>query len=268
MPMPMWKSAALLLGFAVSPASAQTACPLTHWRDHHGVALLHDAAGSHYFFHTDHKGVDADGAPNAYHPDDAGKPCKKPGKGLDCPANAGFPGGGWPNVLVRDPAKPSRPFVQTAGPHAGFFVSMTSLRNTGFAGPTNPASYVDATRTPYLVMAGDLHALAGTGSKGDVGFALNLANGKSTPFVIADVGPNEPFGEGSIALWEALGGTSPNPRTGNGVPDGDIAFVIFPGSRNTGTIGWPIDQTRLAAKTVPLLGAAGGEAMLRACAAP
>jgi hypothetical protein len=211
--------------------------------------------------------VDADGAPNAYHPDDKPNACPDRGRGIDCLAAAGYPDGSWwQTVLVADPADPDRPAVQTDGPYKGYFVSMTSLRNTHRAGTADPASYVDAARVPYLVLPAPIYRTDGMGEMGDIGWAVNLDNGRSTPFVIADEGPVEQFGEASVAFWQALGGAAPNPRNGDGLPDGRVAYVVFPGSGRSADVGWPIDTTALAREAQTRLAALGGPAMLRACA--
>jgi hypothetical protein len=85
-----------------------------------------------YTYVTSHIEIDADGAPNAYHPRDTG---------LDALANAGYPHGGWRSVLVEDPEHPGQAFVQPAGAFAGFFVSKTTLEDGG-APATEPRRYV------------------------------------------------------------------------------------------------------------------------------
>jgi hypothetical protein len=228
-----------------------------------------------YFFATTHQRVDADGAPNAYHPSDVnGTACPATGRGLDCPANAGYrsnSGSGntswWRDVLVPDPNNNAVAYRQRSGPHAGFFVSQTSLRNVGFAGPRDPRSYVDAATVPYVVMPSTFHSMAGTGTMGDIGFALHLDNGRSTPFVFGDAkGSAAHLGEASIAFWRALGGPNPNPRNGTGMPQGRVAYVVFPRSRLAANLGWPIDLDRLRAEATARLAQIGGIEALRLCA--
>jgi len=248
------------------PASAVAGplCPADGF-DYMGTAVTFSGDRSAYYLASDTKLVDADGAPNAYHPADAPNACPDSGRGIDCLASAGYPGGSWwRTVLVADPDDPARPAVQRDGPYKGYFVSMTSLRNTAL-GADSPASYVDAARTPYLVLPAPIYRTDGMGEMGDIGWAINLDNGRSTPFVIADEGPVEPFGEASVAFWRALGGT-PNPRNGDGLPDGRIAYAIFPGSGRDAAIGWPIDRDALAREAKARLDAAGGAGALRACA--
>jgi hypothetical protein len=249
-------------------------CPFEDWTHYRGTAIRRTADRRAYLYLTARKSVDADGAPNAYHPDDVnGGACTDHGTGLECPANAGYRsnhGVGnsswWPSVLAADPNDPDFAYRQPGGPHAGFFVSKTALNRAGQGDPLSPASYVDAATIPYVVMPGDFHAMPGTGRMGDIGFALNLDNGTTTPFVFGDVGPDDAYlGEASIAFWQALGGNDPNPRNGAGVPGGTIAYVAFPRSSLEVDLGWPIDPDRLRAAVAERLGALGGLAAVQAC---
>ncbi|HYE26918.1 MAG TPA: hypothetical protein VEA61_01610 [Allosphingosinicella sp.] len=249
-------------------------CAFEEWTQYRGTTIRRLADRSAYLYVTARKSVDADGAPNAYHPDDVnGGACPDSGRGLECPANAGYrsnDGVGnaswWRSVLVPDPDDPDVAYRQSSGPTAGYFVSQTALRRLSPAGPLSPRSYVDAATIPYVVMPGDFYAMPGTGRMGDVGYALNLANDISTPFVFADVGPDDAYlGEASIAFWQALGGNNPNPRNGAGVPGGMIAYVVFPRSSSQIDLGWPIVLQRLRQAVAERLDRVGGEAAIRAC---
>jgi hypothetical protein len=258
-----WLSYAL---FSTSLANASPVCPALNTFDYMGSRVSFTPDRSAYFLTSEHKLVDADGAPNAYHPDDEPDACPDNGRGIDCLEAAGYPSGTWwQTVLVADPVNPGRPALQKAGPHKGYFVSMTSLRDTSFAGAASPASYVDAARIPYVVLPAPIYRTDGMGEMGDIGWATNLANGQSTPFVIADEGPVEPFGEASVAFWEALGTGAPNPRNGQGLPDGQITYVVFPGSGRSVSLGWPIDRASLAREAHARLAAAGGPELLQSC---
>jgi hypothetical protein len=109
-------------------------------------------------------------------------------------------------------------------------------------------------------------ASEGIGSIGDVGYAIDLASGRTTPFVVGDEGPLEPLGEASIAFWRALSGWAPNPRDGTGLSPGPVAAVVFPGTNKASDLGWPIDVQRLKSAADQPLAAFGGIATLRACA--
>jgi hypothetical protein len=195
---------------------------------------------------TEHMAIDADGAPNAYHPDD---------KGLDRLANAGYPNGDWGSVLVKDPNDASRPYVQSNGAFDGYYLSTTALED-GTRPATDPERYVDSGRIPYLVFPGGFHALDGTGTTGDLAFAHNLDNGKQTPAIVADIGPQDAkLGEVSIRLAESLGGENVNPRNGAGMPGGRFAYIVFPRSHERPK--WPVSPARLQARVNELLDGVG-----------
>lgn len=246
---------ALLLTAPLLADGAAAQCERVAWRTYQGTPLWRLAdADSVYFFATRHMAVDADGAPNAYHPDNTG---------LDDNRNAGYPHGGWRSVLVADPVRPDRPYVQSSGEFAGYFVSKTSLQDRSLP-ETDVRRYVDARTVPYLVFPGSFYRLRGTGRLGDLGAAYNLSDGSATPFVVADVGPrNAALGEVSIGLAEALGGTDVNPRSGAGMPAGEFVYVVFPYSH--ATPAWPRTQAELQARVEALMTGAGGWERLLAC---
>ncbi|WJH39541.1 glycoside hydrolase family 75 protein [Aliirhizobium terrae] len=235
------------------------------WIEFKGTQLFRDRAGGAYCYSTAHSRVDADGAPNAYHPDDVGKHCMRdPHKGLDCPANAGFPGTNWwRSVLVPDPADESRPYIQPNGPTKGFFVAKTWLTNGAAA--NSASNYVDSTKVPYIVFPGSAFSrMDGTGSKGDLGIAWH-ENGRRTSFVVADQGggSNARLGEASIAFYERLGGRNLNARTGSGVAPGTVKFLVFPGSRRN--FAWPQTVEAMDRKADELLSSIGGETAIGSC---
>jgi len=197
-----------------------------------GTKIFRQANNLAYAYETNVAAVDADGAPNAYHPDNIG---------LDTLTNAGYPHTSWwKEVLVPDPNFPSKAYVQPSGEFAGYFVSMTSLRNPQ-GNQLDPSTYVDATRFPYVVMPPGFSTHPNVAKPGDVGFATQLASGMTTTFIVGDTGggSDAKLGEGSIALFVSLGGQNPNPRNGSGVPSGKIQYIIFPGSRKPGADIWP-----------------------------
>jgi hypothetical protein len=206
-------------------------------------------------FSSTHLAIDADGAPNTYHPDDIG---------LDFLANAGYPNTTWwSSVLVPDPEDPSVAYQQPSGEFAGYFVSKTSLQDPSRR-TTDPARYVDARKIPYLVFPGAFYQMSGTGRLGDLGYAINLSTGEATSFVVADIGPsNARLGELSIALAEGLGGKNVNPKNGAGAPRGEMLFVVFPySSRNH---SWPLTADEIASQANILLEEVGGSESIIAC---
>ena len=199
-----------------------------------GTRIFRQASNLAYAYETSFAAVDADGAPNAYHPNDIG---------LDALANAGYPHSSWwRDVLVPDPNHPSRPYVQPGGEHQGYFVSMTSLRAPQ-GERTDPDTYVDATRFPYVVLPTGFGGpnMGVVAKPGDVGIATHLNSLRTSTFIVGDSGggTDAKLGEGSIALFIYLGGQAPNPRNGRGVPAGRIQYIIFPGSRKSGAGIWP-----------------------------
>lgn len=234
------------------------------WMTFKGTKVFRDEAADAYTYVTDHAAVDADGAPNAYHPDDVGKNCQHdPHIGLDCPANAGYGvdrKSWWNQVLVPDPADPSKAYVQPSGEFAGFLVAMTWLADPAL-GREDINKYVDSRTVPYIVMPGsEFPAMPGTGSRGDVGYARHLGNGKSTSFIIADKGggSDAKLGEGSIALFERLGGGNIDPRNARGVARGDVRYVVFRNSRHRVPKPWPRTQADIDAQVAGLLAGVGG----------
>jgi hypothetical protein len=201
--------------------------------------------------------IDADGAPNAYHPKNIG---------IDANGNAGFPNGGWRNVILPDPAHPSRPYVQMEGEFAGFFLSMTTLQDRTRPA-TEPTRYVDSRNVPYVVFPGDFFKMAGTGELGVLGVARNLRTGQTSPMIFADSGGTDhALGEVSIRLAENLGGQNVNPRTGSGAPRGPFAYVIFPGSQASPP--WPLTLEELKQWTDAELAKIGGWESVAACIGP
>jgi hypothetical protein len=189
--------------------------------------------------------VDADGAPNAYHPP------PDTDLGLDDLANAGSEGNWWGLATDAD----GEPIVQGPDdPAPGFYVSTTSLFD-----PDLPITqrYVDATRIPFYVLPPAGRTQLGV-HLGDLGMVVNTDNRQRAGAIFADVGPTDNLGEGSIALAAALG-LPDDPRAGGA--SGGIAWVVFPGS---GT-GRPLPPETIAAGAEARFTDFGGMAQLDAC---
>jgi hypothetical protein len=224
-----------------------TPCDAVDFLEYEGTTLHKFPSVDAYFYVIERMAIDADGAPNAYHPQD---------KGIDALANAGFPNGAWKSILAVDPLDATKPFVQTVGPFAGFFIAKTTLQDPN-RGETDPIRYVDSTKVPYLVFPASFHALNGTGTMGDLAMVRNLRNDQVTAAIVADVGPkNAPLGEVSIRLAENLGGANVNPRNGSGMPRGRFLYVLFPKSRSTPR--WPLRVERIEELANSALTAIGG----------
>lgn len=157
--------------------------------------------------------IDADGAPNAYGPDD---------RGLDRLANARHHRR-WVGVATDEKG---HPLVQKKGPYRGFYVSITSLQNAEIRNEANPAKYVDARKISYIVLPPEMTERFGI-ELGDMAVVIHKASGKTAFAIFADTGPHGKIGEGSIALARKLALPS-DPRTG--FTEDGILYIVFPGS--------------------------------------
>src|ERR1700722_10602458 len=204
-------------------------------------------SGSPAFFYESGMTIDADGAPNAYHPDNTG---------LDDLANAGTPGR-WEG-LAKDAE--GEPIIQGPNdPFPGYYVSATALadRSKAFNDPTR---YVDASRIPFVVLPGGMARQLGA-RPGDFAVVFNQRNGKSSYAIFGDVGPYDRIGEGSVALAENLGIRS---DARNGGARWGILYLVFPGSGN----GLPRPIEEINGEGGKLLRAWEASLALDACATP
>jgi Fungal chitosanase of glycosyl hydrolase group 75 len=164
------------------------------------------------FFFAAGMTIDADGAPNAYNPQNTG---------LDDLSNAGQPGH-WDGVLQDENGDP---LVQgSADPFPGYYISCTALADRSKP-PLDPTRFVDASRIPYIVLPREVARETGAWL-GDFAVVMNARSGKFSYAIFADVGT---LGEGSIALADHLGIWSDARRGGR---RGGIFYVVFPGSGN------------------------------------
>lgn len=247
-------------------ATASPHCNFSDWSTFKNTKLLKNNESGSYMFSVSKVKVDADGAPNAYHPDDIGKHCTKGTnfKGLDCPANGGYPKSSWwSSVILPDPTNTTKAYIQKSGDFKGYFISQTSLKDSSKVN-TDPSKYVDATTVPYLVFPKQFYLTKDTGTLGDLGYVINLSNGKTSPFIVAEVGPPDAtLGEMSIALAKALGGENPNPRTGAGTPKGKLVFIVFPKSKSSPS--WPLSLDDINNKVKTLMNDNHGTEAISAC---
>lgn len=238
----------LLIMLSVLVCVHESRAGIKKWKKYKGTQLYSLQGSEAYFYVTGFMTIDADGAPEAYHPDDTG---------LDALKHAGYPGTSWwKNVLVTDPDDQGRPYIVPSGKYAGHYLSMTSLRDSAKA-VTDPARYVDAVRVPYLVFSVTFSDIQGVGRLGDIGVAVNIKTGCYSPFVVADIGPKDhPLGEVSICLAERLGGKNVCPRMGPEKHLGDILYIVFPESGKA--YPWPHSKDRIDRIAEKLLAAIGG----------
>lgn len=240
--------------YMVVVPGALAACDAITWRSYRNTQLWKIPNSQAYFYVVSQMAIDADGAPNAYHPQD---------KGIDFLANAGYPNGGWKSVLVPDPQNPSKPFVQPSGEFKGYFISQTTLQDRSLP-VTDIRRYVNSTKVPYMVFPGTFWKIQGTGGFGDVAAVLNLDNNRESPAIIADAGPqNASLGEVSIRLAENLGGRNVNPRNGAGIPQGRFVYAVFPKTKSSPS--WPLSNEKLQTRMNDLLSSIGGWKRIRSC---
>jgi hypothetical protein len=222
---------------------------LTFQMNHEGdedreIPIWH-VPGDTAFFYEAGMTIDADGAPNAYHPDNIG---------LDDLANAGAPGY-WMGLAK---GADGEPFVQGPNdPFPGYYVSATALADRTKA-VNDPTRYVDASKIPFIVLPGAMAREIGA-RPGDFAVAFNQRNGQSSFAIFGDVGPSDRIGEGSVALAENLGIRS---DARNGGARRGILFLVFPGSGN----GSPRSIEEINSEAAKLLQAWGGTSQLAACA--
>lgn len=220
--------------------------PVSHHGEPVGEVPIWHLPGNPAFFYESGMTIDADGAPNAYHPDNTG---------LDDLKNAGAPG--YWEGLAKD--RDGEPFVQGPDdPFPGYYVSETALADRSKP-VDDPARYVDASKIPFVVLPGALAREVGA-RPGDFATVINRNNGKSSYAIFGDVGPSDRIGEGSVALAENLGVRS---DARNGGARRGILFVVFPGSGN----GQPRTIDEINAETEKLVQDWGGIPQVAACTA-
>lgn len=207
-----------------------------------GGISIERSSGESAFFYQAGMSINADGAPNAYHPTNTG---------IDFLANAGYPGNWWALAVDRD----GDPFVQSSSdPFPGYYVSTTALFDASF-NKQDPRRYVNSLKIPYIVLPGNGDFRRATGVQlGDFSVAYNSSNQKLTFAIYADIGPKNQIGEGSIALSQALG-NDPflRGRVRRGIARG-VTYLVFPGSGN----GKPRKVSEIETETKQLFEVWGG----------
>lgn len=221
----------LLLNFDVD-RGGQTVRQVPIWR-------LQDNAA---FFFTSGMTIDADGAPNAYNPEDTG---------LDDLSNAGQPGH-WDGIIADEEGNP---VVQGPDdPFPGYYISCTALSDRTKE-RVDPTRYVDATKIPYIALPGELAHESGA-RLGDLAVVVNTRKGTFSYAIFADIGR---LGEGSIALADNLGIWS---DARNGGRWGGILYLVFPGSGDHR----PMTIEEINQRTETLFHDWGGIEHIRPCA--
>lgn len=190
--------------------------------------------------------IDADGSPRAYGPNNSG---------LDDISNAGR-AGNWYGVAT---GANGQPIVQSASdPNPGYYVSTTALFNASFP-KENPRRYVNSEEVPYISLP---KALFEQGVElGDMAYVYNTATKKACFAIVADRGPSDMLGEGSIYLAKQLGVRS-NPKDG-GESSGKIMYLVFPQSGSGNGKHKSADAIKAAGEKY--LSKVGGKNVLSAC---
>lgn len=196
--------------------------------------------------------IDADGAPKAYHRNDA--------VALDNLFNAGQPGNWWALATnAKDCGPKGKPVVQKkSDPAPGYYVVMTSMVDDAIDDCRKQQKYVDANKILYVALSQKIRAFNYEANKGALALVLNTRTGKRAFAVFVDQAPDYGFGEGSIALGKALG-LDPDPKTG-GTDVRENIFVVFKDEMGFTRNGSDIETEARAA-----FDAWGGEAKLADC---
>lgn len=223
---------------------------IEHWMNFAGLAVHRIDTGSlrAYAFLQRQPRITAQGAPDAYHPDDSGSGSLR---------EAGWPGGAWRERLVADPHQPQRPLRQDDG--GGHFVSTTALRDPRFP-RSSPSAYLDAGRVPYLALPEAWLAQDGAGAPGDFVAVHDRGSGRRSFGVIGDTGRDRAMAALSERMAGDLSGHRAEARTGRGVPPGPLLCLVFPGSRLEPA--WPLQSATIRARCEQLLRPLGGAGRL------
>jgi hypothetical protein len=202
-----------------------------------------------------HIAIDADGAPNAYNPENTG---------IDYLGNAGRPGNWW-GISTDDDGNP---YTQCRhDPNPGYYVSTTALIDPDFD-ETDTERYVDSTEIPYIALTRSWRDLSTSRPyKGDLAMVVRVSNLEVRTFAIyADVGPSknvgDTMGELSIAAAQNLGHDPYRVRDGILRADigssAEFAYIVFPGSG----YGRPLSADDINAYGSAAFDAWGGDARL------
>ena len=245
------------------------------------ISLLSAGDGSKVVYFLSKLRVNTDGAPNSYHPFDPRGSTKainniangiaiyKDGKSLGYSdtinafeqwRDAGWKQQNgyrvsWQNVLAARKNADGQvvPCTFSDGPFAGYFVSLTAMKNRlppDKAGECGANDQLDEREIPALVLAGGKTPMSQWGVRvGDLVVARNPATNVVVAAVVGDTGPPENLGEGSVALNMKLLGRTQQPQNYGDAKrldtgDAEIEVAIFPG---TASYNWasPISSENL-----------------------
>jgi hypothetical protein len=225
------------------------------------------------FFVRSRLAIDADGAPDAYHPGYSCEP-KKVMKfktkahpewgcvpthdsyaGQDWLQNAGDPKGFY-GIVYRDAGRTQLCVQGKGDPREGFYVSSTALMDKAkrAKNPCDPTAYVDSNTIPFVSLPRELFEKKLI-ALGDFAYVYDLKSKKGTGAIVGDVGPRGKIGEASIAVAKALG-ASGVVKHGGGIGADQVVYLLFPRSGD----GQPRDAATIEREAARLLEAWGGTA--------
>ncbi|MFN0200120.1 MAG: glycoside hydrolase family 75 protein [Bacteroidia bacterium] len=160
--------------------------------------------------------IDVDGSPRAYGPKDMG---------LDYTQHAGKDGN-WFGIVTQPNGQPVVQGANTNTP--GYYISTTALYNSEFP-KESPYRYVNSEVVPYISLP---KAVFNAGAQlGDMAYVYNSKTKRGAYAIVADRGPGDLIGEGSIYLAKQLGISNVNPKDEDaGVASNDILYMVFSAS--------------------------------------
>ena len=80
---------------------------------------------------------------------------------------------------------------------------------------------------------------------------MNLDNGKTSAFIVAEVGPSDAKLGKCRLPWRRRWAAEPQSAHGRAAPDGKIAYVVFPKSR--ANPAWPLTNQQIGDRVQDLL---------------
>ncbi|MDR3691555.1 MAG: hypothetical protein P4L46_19400 [Fimbriimonas sp.] len=217
---------AFVLAVLVGPRqlTIETVRNMSYERNDRRVRLRR-IAGTTPMFYQSKLSCDVDGSPNAYHPlDDR--------LSLDVIESAGGRRkGGLPDGALEVQPSPDvvvfvngKAYVQPDGEFKGFYVSETTLQNQSMPA-TDPARYLDARHTQYLVLPDGMVPEA---EIGDLAIVYDPYAKSLAAAIYGDIGPSSESGEAALATLRRLGMAVTDGKSSPGQARDDLFFLIFP----------------------------------------
>lgn len=238
--------------------------------------------------------IDADGAPNCYHPNDIAdaldyrdngghgpkQVVKMEGKGKDRkpvldkdkkPVMVTEPANWWA-VITDTGESTGTPETQPDGDFKGYFVTFTAIGDPSKK-DKDITKWVDSRVVPYISVPAQLKL-----RKGDMCFVYNGMNQLYSTGIVADTGPNDSAGEASIKMADLVGGYKdwmrrdakkqtvpgkPKSKEYPGIDDKKLAYVVFAGTARSPS--WPVSVEDIEDVTGVYFKAWGGFARLKCC---